>query len=127
MKMAERDSPVKYCINFYLSDTSLSLLLLQGLEMVEKCEGDGFLVVPLTPLIYIILTLIRQVAMHCNAASRVRSLLITYNSIALGHDDDLPAWDVVFAQRFSHQALGFAVGVNVCCIPGVDPAVVGGF
>ena len=51
----------------------------------------------------------------------------THGSVAFSHDDDFVARDIIFLESFADDFFGFAVGVDVRCIPGVDPHVIGGF
>ena len=46
---------------------------------------------------------------------------------AFRQNHDFVAGDVIFLDCFADDFFGGAVGVDVCCVPGVDTPVVGGF
>ena len=51
----------------------------------------------------------------------------THGSVAFSHDDDFVARDIIFLESFADDFFGFAVGVDVRCIPGIEPHVIGSF
>ena len=51
----------------------------------------------------------------------------THGRTAFSHDDDFVARYVVFLECFADDFFGFAVGVDIRCIPAIEPHVIGSF
>lgn len=51
----------------------------------------------------------------------------THGSEAFSQYDDFVARYVVFLESFADDFFGFAVGVDIRCVPGIDPHVIGSF
>ena len=50
-----------------------------------------------------------------------------HGSVAFSHDDNFVTRYVVFLESFADDFFGFAVGVDIRCIPGIESYVVGSF
>lgn len=50
-----------------------------------------------------------------------------HGSVAFSHDDNFLARYAVFLESFADDFFGFAVGVDIRCIPGIEPHVIGSF
>lgn len=69
---------------------------------------------------------VHHIALILAAGRNRRELALIINTVeALGHDHDAVARYVVFLQRLADDFFGAAVRVHICCIPGVDSALVG--
>ena len=51
----------------------------------------------------------------------------THGRTAFSHDDDFVARYVVFPESFADDFFGFAVRVDIRCIPGIETHVIGSF
>lgn len=74
-------------------------------------------------MVYIVFTSVGRLVVHRDAQPRVVCFFIADDPVALGHENNFPARDVVHLEGLAKKPFGLSIGIDVRRVPGIDATV----